>query len=146
MLRFQQGCCCFLTSVASAALQSVLSLLCQSKQEHCFHILVSYLQVGRLQPERGIPAAVLRGAAGFAILSVFKVSYWWVLSTIGRAQLPAASIGKHWKHAALGTTSASHEPASAATPDSAPVLTWSNLVTTFETCQSCWLDDCWQAQ
>lgn len=37
------------------------------------NILQSFAQVGRLQPEKGIPAAVLRGAVGFAILSVAKV-------------------------------------------------------------------------
>jgi hypothetical protein len=30
--------------------------------------------VGKVQPETGIPAAVLRGAAGFAILSIAKAS------------------------------------------------------------------------
>ena len=38
------------------------------------NILHSFAQVGRLQPERSIPAAVLSGAVGFAILSVAKVN------------------------------------------------------------------------
>lgn len=37
------------------------------------NILHSFAQVGQLQPEKGIPAAVLNGAVGFAILSVAKV-------------------------------------------------------------------------
>ena len=68
----------------------MLSQACQSKQEPSFHNLRPSLQVGRLQPERDIPAAVLRGAAGFAILSVLKVRLLWVLFDIGRVQLPAA--------------------------------------------------------
>jgi hypothetical protein len=32
-----------------------------------------FSEIGRLQPERAVPAAVLRGAAGFAILSTLKV-------------------------------------------------------------------------
>lgn len=38
------------------------------------NILHSFAQIGSLQPEKGIPAAVLSGARGFAILSVVKVS------------------------------------------------------------------------
>ena len=33
----------------------------------------AFRAVGKVQPETGIPAAVLRGAAGFAILSIAKV-------------------------------------------------------------------------
>ena len=38
------------------------------------NILHSFAQMGSLQPEKGIPAAVLNAAKGFAILSVVKVS------------------------------------------------------------------------
>ena len=38
------------------------------------NIVRQFAQVGALYPERSIPAAVLDGAAGFAVLSVVKVS------------------------------------------------------------------------
>lgn len=38
------------------------------------NIVRSWAAVGSLSPEKAIPAAVLHGAAGFAILSVAKVS------------------------------------------------------------------------
>ena len=37
------------------------------------NIARSWATVGSLRPEKAIPAAVLQGAAGFAILSVVKV-------------------------------------------------------------------------
>ena len=38
------------------------------------NIVRAFRAVGKVQPEAGIPAAVLHGAAGFAILSIGKVS------------------------------------------------------------------------
>ena len=38
------------------------------------NIVRAFRAVGKVQPETGIPAAVLRGAAGFAILSIAKAS------------------------------------------------------------------------
>lgn len=37
------------------------------------NIVAAFARVGVLYPERSIPAAVLDGAAGFAVLSVLKV-------------------------------------------------------------------------
>ena len=41
------------------------------------NIVRQFAQVGALYPERSIPAAVLDGAAGFAVLSVVKVKRLW---------------------------------------------------------------------
>ncbi len=62
-------------SVMRSWLNSPLSSGLQSDIYKATNILNSFAQVGYLQPEKGIPAAVLQGAAGFAILSVAKVSY-----------------------------------------------------------------------
>ena len=43
------------------------------------NIVRAFRAVGKVQPETGIPAAVLRGAAGFAILSIAKASPWSVV-------------------------------------------------------------------
>ena len=61
-------------SVMRSWLNSPLSSGLESDIYKATNILHSFAQVGYLQPEKGIPAAVLQGAAGFAILSVAKVS------------------------------------------------------------------------
>ena len=61
-------------SVMRSWLNSPLSNGLESDIYKATNILNSFAQVGSLQPERGVPAAVLQGAAGFAILSVVKVS------------------------------------------------------------------------
>lgn len=60
-------------SVIRSWLNSPLSTGLESDIYKAANILNSFAQVGYLQPEKGIPAAVLQGAAGFAILSVVKV-------------------------------------------------------------------------
>lgn len=60
-------------SVMRSWLNSPLSSGLESDIYKATNILNSFAQVGYLQPEKGIPAAVLQGAAGFAILSVAKV-------------------------------------------------------------------------
>lgn len=49
------------------------------------NIVRQFAQVGTLYPERSIPAAVLDGAAGFAVLSVVKVN-----AMLGRTNSTAA--------------------------------------------------------
>ena len=61
-------------SVMRSWLNSPLSSGLESDIYKATNILNSFAQVGYLQPEKGIPAAVLQGAAGFAILSVAKVT------------------------------------------------------------------------
>ena len=61
-------------SVMRSWLNSPLSNGLEADIYKATNILNSFAQVGYLQPEKGIPAAVLQGAAGFAILSVAKVS------------------------------------------------------------------------
>lgn len=60
-------------SVLRSWLNSPLSSGLEQDIYKATNILHSFAQVGYLQPEKGIPAAVLQGAAGFAILSVVKV-------------------------------------------------------------------------
>ena len=60
-------------SVMRSWLNSPLSSGLESDIYKATNILNSFAQVGSMQPEKGIPAAVLQGAAGFAILSVVKV-------------------------------------------------------------------------
>ena len=55
------------------------------------NIVRQFAQVGALYPERSIPAAVLDGAAGFAVLSVVKVGAFDALT----AQLLVSSWGGH---------------------------------------------------
>ena len=62
-------------SVIRSWLNSPLSTGLESDIYKAANILNSFAQVGYLQPEKGIPAAVLQGAAGFAILSVVKVRF-----------------------------------------------------------------------
>lgn len=64
-------------SVMRSWLNSPLSSGLESDIYKATNILNSFAQVGYLQPEKGIPAAVLQGAAGFAILSVAKVGLGW---------------------------------------------------------------------
>lgn len=64
-------------SVMRSWLNSPLSSGLESDIYKATNILNSFAQVGSLQPEKGIPAAVLQGAAGFAILSVVKVGFGW---------------------------------------------------------------------
>lgn len=61
-------------SVMRSWLNSPLSNGLEADIYKATNILNSFARVGYLQPEKGIPAAVLQGAAGFAILSVAKVS------------------------------------------------------------------------
>ena len=61
-------------SVMRSWLNSPLSSGLEQDVYKATNILHSFAQVGSLQPEKGIPAAVLQGAAGFAILSVVKVT------------------------------------------------------------------------
>lgn len=61
-------------SVLRSWLNSPLSSGLEQDVYKATNILHSFAQVGSLQPEKGIPAAVLQGAAGFAILSVVKVT------------------------------------------------------------------------
>ena len=60
-------------SVLRSWLNSPLSSGLEQDIYKATNILHSFAQVGYLQPEKGIPSAVLQGAAGFAILSVVKV-------------------------------------------------------------------------
>lgn len=60
-------------SVLRSWLNSPLSSGLEQDIYKATNILHSFAQVGYLQPEKGIPAAVLQGAAGFAILSAVKV-------------------------------------------------------------------------
>lgn len=69
-------------SVLRSWLNSPLSSGLEQDVYKATNILHSFAQVGYLQPEKGIPATVLQGAAGFAILSVVKV-------TCATAQMPA---------------------------------------------------------
>ena len=55
-------------SVMRSWLNSPLSNGLEADIYKATNILNSFAQVGYLQPEKGIPAAVLQGAAGFAIL------------------------------------------------------------------------------
>ena len=59
------------------------------------NIVRQFAQVGALYPERSIPATVLDGAAGFAVLSVVKVS-----AMRGRTYSTAAAGGLRilWTH------------------------------------------------
>ena len=61
-------------SVMRSWLNSPLSSGLEQDVYKATNILHTFAQVGYLQPEKGIPAAVLQGAAGFAILSVVKVT------------------------------------------------------------------------
>ena len=60
-------------SVMRSWLNSPLSSGLESDIYKATNILNSFAQVGSLQPEKGVPAGILQGAAGFAILSVVKV-------------------------------------------------------------------------
>ena len=64
----------FDASVARSWLNSPLSHTLKADVFAATNIAKGFAQLGRLAPERSIPAAVLADAAGFAILSVAKVS------------------------------------------------------------------------
>lgn len=77
-------------SVMRSWLNSPLSSGLEQDVYKATNILHSFARVGYLQPEKGIPAAVLQGAAGLAILSVVKVTVS-SLSTLPYAVLQGAA-------------------------------------------------------
>lgn len=60
-------------SVARSWLNTPLSNTLEADVFAATNIAKGFAQLGRLAPERSIPASILADAAGFAILSVAKV-------------------------------------------------------------------------
>ena len=62
-------------SVVRAWLNVPLSSSLDSDLFKATNIVRSFASIGQLGPERGLPASVLSGAAGFALLSTVKVRF-----------------------------------------------------------------------